>query len=428
MDGRALVADDPANVPTPQISADVRRAGLAVAAPLASVAGGAVGALMADAWSLDSVDTRFVAVSLGAALPLWVALLARRDSALLSGSRGRRLVAAVALPWLGALLWPRSSIAASWLSASLLLLGAEAIVHAARSTAALGTSTTSRVGLGVLVGLPGLYLWLATAVVLVNTQLVVVPVRIIHQNPSRAADEEFVRLRTEDGYTLDATYTRGTTATGIVLTHGVSDGRDRWLPWIERLRDTGVHALRFDLRAHGRSEGAVCTYGQREVADVRAAVRWLRARPGVARVAIVGASMGGGVVLAASPDLDVPAIVALAPASDYAVLVHERTALLGPLGSSVLSGSARIAGAMGQRPMREWIPRARMTNALPVLVFHGTADGTIPIALSRRLAREHDNVTLHELTGVEHDEIPARVASDAWGVAWPFLEDHLSAR
>ena len=417
VDRGLLVADDPADVP--ETSLELRRAAVAVAAPLASVAGGAMGSILADAEGLDSVDTRFVAVSLGAAVPLFVALVARGDM------RRRRALAALGLPWVGALLWPRSSVAASWLSASLLLLGAEAIVHAARCAAALGASTTSRVGLGLLVGLPGLYGWLAAAVVLVNTQLVIVPVRVIHQDPSRGVDERFVTLRTDDGYALEATYTRGTTATGIVLTHGVSDARDRWLPWVERLRERGVHALRFDLRAHGRSEGAVCTYGQREVADVRAAVRWLRARPGVERVAVVGASMGGGVVLAASPDLDVPAIVALAPASDYAVLVRERTALLGPLGGPILSASARIAGAMGQRPMREWIPRARMTSALPVLVFHGTADGTIPIALSRRLAREHANVTLHELAGVEHDEINARVASDAWGVVWPFLERHL---
>jgi pimeloyl-ACP methyl ester carboxylesterase len=39
---------------------------------------------------------------------------------------------------------------------------------------------------------------------------------------------------------------------------------------------------------------------------------------------------------------------------------------------------------------------------VPTLVFHGTADTTVPIATSRALAAERDEVTLVETDGVEH--------------------------
>src|SRR5690606_5425861 len=124
---------------------------------------------------------------------------------------------------------------------------------------------------------------------------------------------------TEDGLHLGATYTEGRPgAPGVVLAHGVADSRTRLAPWAQRLSERGYHVLRFDFRAHGTSEGAVCTYGQREASDVRAAVTTLRSLAGVDddRVAVVGASMGGGSVLAAAPALPgVRVLVLLAPAS-----------------------------------------------------------------------------------------------------------------
>jgi len=40
---------------------------------------------------------------------------------------------------------------------------------------------------------------------------------------------------------------------------------------------------------------------------------------------------------------------------------------------------------------------------MPALVFHGTADRTVPIATSRELAKEEpDRVTLVETEGVQH--------------------------
>lgn len=391
-----------------------RRAAFAAAVPLAAVPGAALGAAVADGLALRSADARFVAVTLGIALPIWLGRLARPGTS----KAARLVVLGLGLPWLAAPFAPRSTLAVTWLAGGALTLGLEAVVHAGRRAWALGTSGASRAALAALVAGPGLYLWSAAFVVLFNTQLVIAPVVLAHRHPSRDPGERELTVRAEDGYRLAATYTPGATGRpGVVLTHGVADGRSRFLPWARRLAADGYHVLRFDGRAHGLSEGAVCTYGQREAADVRAAVEALRARAGVdpSRLAVVGTSMGGGVLMAAAPTLPsrgVRALVALAPASAYPPLVDRRVAWLGPLAPPVLDGAARLARAAGQTPMTEWVPAAHLRGRLPLLVLHGTADGTIAPGLSERLARRHPQVELELLPGVGHDEIPAAVAAD----------------
>ncbi|NLU68020.1 alpha/beta hydrolase [Streptomyces sp. HNM0574] len=89
----------------------------------------------------------------------------------------------------------------------------------------------------------------------------------------------------------------GATAPGaIVVAHGFTGSVDR-----PALRRTVAHLARhtdvvsFSFRGHGRS-GGHSTVGDREVLDLAAAVRWARSL-GHARVATVGFSMGGSVVL-----------------------------------------------------------------------------------------------------------------------------------
>ncbi|HJL18257.1 MAG TPA: alpha/beta fold hydrolase [Sandaracinaceae bacterium LLY-WYZ-13_1] len=407
------------------------RAALGIAVPLLAVGGGALGASIADALAVRSADGRFVAVALGLALPVWVARLLRPGSRL----RTRAIVAALGLPWIAAPFAPRSALAVTLLAGGALTLGAEAIGWAGLRAWKLGSTAASRTALAALAVGPFVHLWLSAFVVLFNTQLVVAPVRLAHLDPERLAGERERTLITEDGYRLGATYTPGAPGhPGVVLVHGVADGRSRLVPWARRLRDAGYHVLRFDQRAHGTSEGAVCTYGQREDADVRAAVDALRAIDGVdgERLAVVGASMGGGTLMAAAPTLPrrgVRALVALAPASRYPPLVDQRVAFLGPLAEPVLAGTAHIARAMGQRPMTGWVPADRLDGRLPLLVFHGTADRAIPIALSRRLARRHPRVRLEPVEGVGHVALPAAVTEDEahWATARDFLETHLAS-
>ncbi len=138
----------------------------------------------------------------------------------------------------------------------------------------------------------------------------------------RPADPLRTWLRTDDGVRIEAARTpfagpltgAGTTADGpaegpaglgfaapadrpaIVVAHGFTGALDR--PAVRRAaRELARHAtvITFSFRGHGRSGGR-STLGDREVLDLAAAVRWARSL-GHTRVATVGFSMGGSVVL-----------------------------------------------------------------------------------------------------------------------------------
>lgn len=409
------------------------RAGLALSATIAGVIGVALAASSEDALGERSIDARFVAVTMGAAIPLVALRLTRPGSTRLT----KGIYAALVLPMPIALFAPRSALAVSWLAGGALFLAFEACVHAARAALRLGRSRATRAMLAALAALITLYYASAAFVVLFNTQLIVAPARLAHRHPIEHAGERTLTIETEDGLGLGATYTPGRAhAPAVLLVHGVADGRSRLAPWAAKLHALGHHVLRIDQRAHGTSEGAVCSYGQRETLDVRAALDRLRAMPEVDRdrIVVVGASMGGGTVLASAPWLPsrgVRGLVLLAPASRYGPLVMRRVDWLGPFAQPVLNAGARLARTTGMAPMVEWSPAAHVPADTPLsaLVFHGAMDDTIPLALSRELVRAQPSFRLRVLPGVGHVAIVSAVLEDrgAWSEVERFLARVLHA-
>jgi pimeloyl-ACP methyl ester carboxylesterase len=103
-------------------------------------------------------------------------------------------------------------------------------------------------------------------------------------------------LVTNDGVPIDATHLPGDPELAIVMAHGftLSWSRDyvwRVATWLNR--SAGV--VTFDFRGHGRS-GGLSTMGDREIRDLDVAVGYAR-ELGYQRVAAVGFSMGGSVVV-----------------------------------------------------------------------------------------------------------------------------------
>ena len=89
------------------------------------------------------------------------------------------------------------------------------------------------------------------------------------------------------------------------------------------LAGSGIAALRFDFRGAGNSAGSFRDYCiSSQVADARAALRWLRRQPGVdvKRIGLVGMSMGGMVAaLVMADDHRIRAGVLWNPVSDPTV-------------------------------------------------------------------------------------------------------------
>ncbi len=194
----------------------------------------------------------------------------------------------------------------------------------------------------------------------------------------------------------------------ILLLHGwsgsIAPDLVEYGPFLRRT--AGVLGL--DFRGHGDSADAPTTFGLNEVEDVAGALAWLGER-GITRVALFGTSMGGITAIAsivvlgdgslASADLDpdalahdrsaprpqVVAVVAdsVAPELTTAVANRMRVPLRGFVAAQMFEAAARRAG--GDMRATEPIRIIALTDPVPVLLIHGAADTTVPLAAGNRL-------------------------------------------
>ncbi|MEU9442328.1 alpha/beta fold hydrolase [Streptomyces sp. NPDC048304] len=237
-------------------------------------------------------------------------------------------------------------------------------------------------------------------------------------------------LRSADGILIDSVYDPGAVVYEsaenppdagrspsrdlvFVVAHGFTGDVDR--PHVRRvagvLRAHGA-VVTFSFRGHGRSGGR-STVGDKEVLDLAAAVEWARGL-GHARVATVGFSMGGSVVLrhAALHPGTVDAVVSVsAPARWY----YRGTAPMRRLHWLVTRPEGRLVGRYGLRTRihhRDWDPVPlspaeavpRIAPA-PLLIVHGDRDGYFPLDHPRMLAEAAgDHGELWVEAGMGHAE------------------------
>lgn len=115
----------------------------------------------------------------------------------------------------------------------------------------------------------------------------------------------------------------------------------------------GFAVLTFDYRSFGESEGEPrqVVNIKDQLADIHAAIRYLRSRPGVdpQRIALWGTSLGGGhVITAAAQDPRIAAVVAQVPFNGFPKQVEGRSAEL----------TRRLLSAMFADTLRGWLGRS----------------------------------------------------------------------
>ncbi|MEU5297181.1 alpha/beta hydrolase [Streptomyces umbrinus] len=269
-------------------------------------------------------------------------------------------------------------------------------------------------------------------------------------------------LRTVDGVTIDAAYDpgRGTSDTGedalgdvpgdlaIVVAHGFTGDLERLHVRRAATAFTQYGAVvTFSFRGHGASGGR-STVGDREVLDLAAAVEWAR-ELGHTRVATVGFSMGGSVVLRHAAinsaggeehegrtGAHTDAVVSVsAPARWY----YRGTAPMRRLHWLVTRPMGRAVGRYGLRTRihhREWDPvpsspveSVPLITPTPLLIVHGEQDGYFPVDHPRMLADASEgHADLWLEPGMGHaenaadDELLSRIgqwAAGATGAAAP---------
>ncbi|WP_369409538.1 alpha/beta hydrolase [Deinococcus arboris] len=194
----------------------------------------------------------------------------------------------------------------------------------------------------------------------------------------------------------------------VIVTHGYKGLRQdalRILPTFTRL---GLSSLTITYRnAHGapRTRQGVYRLSAEEWQDLEAAVRYAREH-GARRVLLMGFSMGGGITLAflrysALAPL-IRGVILDSPPLEWRSLIrhYARRYRLLPLAGLVewltVFKSGQDFDAIDHHSVMD-----RFTT--PMLLFHGSADRTVPVAHVERLANARpDIVEYHRFEGAEH--------------------------
>lgn len=207
---------------------------------------------------------------------------------------------------------------------------------------------------------------------------------------------------------------QGTSDTWVLLLHGNGLDRLDLAKLLPTIRAAGHPVLFVTMRNDPGAPldpSGMLRYGDTEWADLEAAVRYASGQ-GAEHVVLVAPSMGAAVALTflerSVAAGSVVGAVFDAPLVDFGRAVDAQAAderVLGlPLPRTLVASAKWLAS---RRFDLDWDALGHLdeTAALtvPVLVFHGTADGDVPIETSRELAAARaDLVTLVEVEGAPH--------------------------
>jgi len=219
-------------------------------------------------------------------------------------------------------------------------------------------------------------------------------------------------LVTQDGVPIDTVHLPGRRDLAIVMAHGFTQSWQTPMVWkIAQRFNLAAGVVTFDFRGHGRS-GGVSTVGDLEINDLDVAVHYAR-ELGYQRIATVGFSMGGSVVLRqAGLRGGVDAVVSVSgPGRWY----YRGTVPMRRVHFAVESRVGRLFARhflQTRIASRGWDPvpmppadAAARISPVPVLIVHGDKDVYFPAEHARQLydsAREPKELWL--IPGFGHAE------------------------
>lgn len=201
-------------------------------------------------------------------------------------------------------------------------------------------------------------------------------------------NQQEVRLTTEDGASIHGIHSKVPNSRGGVLFLHGNGGNVEVLEHLhERFNRNGQDVLLIDYRGYGKSTGPL--YEDGLFYDAEAAYLYLTGFFKEDSITIYGQSMGSG--------------IATRLASNY----KPRQVILETPYTSML------AVAQGQYP---WLPVKYLLDfpiqskehlaklTCPILIFHGTADETIPYAMGKEMAEANPRAKLVTIQGAQHNE------------------------
>jgi len=201
----------------------------------------------------------------------------------------------------------------------------------------------------------------------------------------------------------------------VIVVHGHGGQRSQALRMLPALRRTGTGSLFVTFRnAHGapRTETGYHTLGDGEAEDVLAALEWAR-EAGYRRAVLYGFSMGGNIVLSVlrprHEPFPIPVLGVMldCPVLDWRATIRWQGQRYG-LPSFVAGHVATFVQYLVTRRSGQDFGAVDQLAAapgfkVPILLWHGTRDRTIPVGQADALAQARpDLVEYHRVEGGKH--------------------------
>lgn len=246
-------------------------------------------------------------------------------------------------------------------------------------------------------------------------------------NPTQALGLPFTNVAVPDELgPMPAWLIPGHSSTWAIVVHGINDTREGDLRIAPALHASGLPTLLISYRndpGAPKSRDGMHHMGLTEWRDLQAAARHALAH-GATRLVLVGISMGGSIVtqfMQRSPFArSVLGLILDAPALDWKAILSFNAKEMG----LPAFAATPVEWMIGARIDADWslLDALRHPSAfhLPILLFHGTEDKTVPIATSNAFAKE--------LRGwVTYYRTPRAGHVESWNVDPKLYEQRVSA-
>ena len=237
---------------------------------------------------------------------------------------------------------------------------------------------------------------------------------------ARAMPRERMEITSHDGKKLVGYYYEYKKGAPIeILFHGYQGDGERDLSGgIDRCFRIGRSAVIVDQRAHGESDGSICTFGIKERLDCVAWANHIAKRFGDdAKIILTGVSMGAATVMLAAGEalpknvVSVLADCGYSSAKEIIIKVIDDMKLPSKLLYPFVKLGARIFGGFD---LEETSPmEAVKKTKLPIIFIHGDNDEFVPCSMSQKL---------YDACGADHKRL-VFIEGAGHGLAFPQDEE-----